>query len=148
MPSGALRKDIPQGRVNQVELLDAFPFEDRVALMEVSGELLWAILEQGLSLERGILQVSGLQVVYNPGEPSGQRIRSVKVGDQPLDLSASYRVGTVEILARGGDAYVMARSARSTKLLERQFSEALQATFSARQQIDLPRRGRLLPTHR
>ena len=65
MPSGALRKDLPAGMVRRVDLLDAFPFEDRIASVTLTGAQLKAVLEQGLSLERGILQVSGVRACYD-----------------------------------------------------------------------------------
>jgi len=125
MPSGALRKDIAAGPVRKVDLLDAFPFEDRMAIVELTGSQLLDILEQGLSLERGLLQVSGLQITYDAAAPKYQRLRSVHVGDEPIDPSKTYTVSTVEILAAGGDAYTQFRKGNLTSLSKQQFGAAL-----------------------
>ncbi len=145
MPSGALRKDLPLGQVRRVDLLDAFPFEDDIAVVEVSGNLLRAILEQGLSLERGMLQVSGLVAEYDPAQPSGQRLMNVRIGERPLQADALYRIATLEILAQGGDAYVQFNEANSKVFLERPFAEVLEAYFAARDVVRVPVRGRLVP---
>ncbi|MEM1435035.1 MAG: bifunctional UDP-sugar hydrolase/5'-nucleotidase [Pseudomonadota bacterium] len=126
MPSGALRKDLPRGAVRRVDLLDAFPFEDRLARVTVTGTLLREIIEQGLTLERGLLQVSGLRVTFDPGRPAGQRVLAVTVGEEPLDDQRRYTVGTLEILSEGGDAYDQFRRAEDRTLLERTFAAALE----------------------
>ncbi len=145
MPSGALRKDLPLGDVRRVDLLDAFPFEDDVAIVAVSGAVLAAILEQGLSLERGLLQVSGLVATYDPTQAPGQRLVDVRINERPLDPEATYVVATLEILAQGGDAYVQFRDAKSVTFLERPFAEVLEAFFTSRDLVGVPKRGRLVP---
>ena len=145
MPSGALRRDLPQGAVRREELIDAFPFEDRLARVTVSGDVLLAILEQGFSLERGLLQVAGMRVYYDAAAAPGARVHAVCIGGQPLAPARRYSVGTVEILARGGDAYHQFAAADDSRLLAESFADVLEAFFRARSPIAAPRRGRLLP---
>jgi len=144
MPSGALRKDIPAGNVRLVDLLDAFPFEDRLALVTVTGATLQRILEQGLSLQRGMLQVSGLQVVYDPKQPIGRRLIRVSVNGERLESDRSYRVATLEILAQGGDAYVQFEQAQKTNITQRRFATMLEEYFRANKIVGLPSRERLI----
>jgi 2',3'-cyclic-nucleotide 2'-phosphodiesterase (5'-nucleotidase family) len=143
MPSGALRKDLPGGEISVINLLDAFPFTDRVAVVELSGSVLAEIIEQGLSLERGILQVSGLEVHYDPTRLAGQRLLSVEVNGAPLENDRIYRVGTVEILAQGGDAYTQFRRGNIVSMSENTFGDVLQTWFRSRQTVELATRGRL-----
>ena len=143
VPSGALRKDLPMGVVRKIDLLDAFPFEDHVALVEVSGQLLKAILEQGLSLERGLLQASGLIATYDPTQPAGQRLLEVHIDGERLQTNQTYTIATLEILARGGDAYVQFKEAESTTM-QKPFAEVLEAYFGARDVVEKPQRGRLI----
>lgn len=147
MPSGALRKDLPRGDISIINLLDAFPFKDRVAIVELQGSVLAEVLEQGLSLERGMLQVSGLQVLYDPGRPVGQRLLSVDVNGSPLDTDETYRVATLEILAQGGDAYVPFRRGTIISFSENSFGDQLQAWFRTAETISVPERGRLSPVN-
>ena len=142
MPSGALRRDIAAGVVRQVDLLDAFPFEDRVARVRLSGAVLRAVLEQGLSLERGFLQVSGVTLDYDPGRPAGQRLLNAEVAGQPLDDTAVYDVGTLEILAARGDRYVQFADANDIELLDLRFADALVAAFQTMGSMAPPPLGR------
>jgi len=144
MPSGALRKDIAQGSIARIDLLDAFPFTDRLATVEMPGELLRQVLEQGLSLERGILQVSGLTLEYDPAADVGQRLRKVLVDSEPLEDDTMYRVGTIEILAQGGDLYQPFRHANKIEMSDEHFSDVLEEYFSSRKSVSIPDRGRLL----
>lgn len=142
MPSGALRRDLPQGAVRRVDLLDAFPFQDRVARIELTGDVLARVLEQGLSLERGLLQVSGLDVAYDPARPSGTRLASVLVNGAPLDPDAVYTIGTLEILAAGGDQFTQFSDATSNELLPLSFADALLRAFESRELVSVPDVGR------
>ena len=142
MPSGALRRDLPAGTVRRVELLDAFPFEDRVARVTLRGDVLERVLEQGLSLERGLLQVSGLEVAYDPTRPAGERITAVRVGGVPLDPSGRYAIGTLEILAEGGDSYVQFADAEAVTLFDETFADVLLAAFRRAEVVARPDTGR------
>ncbi len=72
--SGGLRADLPAGPVTRENLLDAFPFTDLVYVLEMTGDQLRDVLEQSFSLERGVLQVSGLTVWYDLSKPVGERV--------------------------------------------------------------------------
>ena len=148
MPSGALRRDLPQGDVSVISLLDAFPFTDRIAIVELSSGALLDIVEQGLSLERGMLQVSGLEVRYDPSRPAGRRLLGIEVGGEPLRLDGTYRVATLEILAQGGDAYTQFEQGRVESLSDETFGDVLQAWFRSQGQVAVPARGRLIPESR
>ena len=143
MPSGALRRDLPAGAVRREELLDAFPFEDRIARMTLTGTTLRALLEQGFSLERGLLQLSGLRIWYAPDRPAGERIARVCVGAEELVEERTYVVGTIEIIAAGGDAYVQARDAQDIDMLQERFAASLEAAFQAEEAVRVPETGRI-----
>ena len=67
--SGAIRRDIPAGPVTAAMLLDAYPFIDDIITVRLSGARIINALEHSLSLERGIMQVSGMTVRYDPARP-------------------------------------------------------------------------------
>ncbi|MEO0346873.1 MAG: bifunctional UDP-sugar hydrolase/5'-nucleotidase [Pseudomonadota bacterium] len=142
MPSGALRRDLPQGTIRRVDLLDAFPFQDRVARIELTGAVLARVLEQGLSLERGLLQVSGLDIEFDPERPPGSRLVSARVNGAPLDADEIYTVGTLEILAAGGDQFTQFSDATSNELQALSFADALLQAFEARELVPAPETGR------
>ena len=145
MPSGALRKDIPRGDVALVDVLDAFPFEDKTVVVDFTGDVLLRILEQGLSLERGILQVSGLALTYDPAKPAGARIVEATVNGLPIVPDRIYRTATIEILAKGGDAYVQARNGEIVSIRDESFAESLESYFREAGTVTVPEGNRLIP---
>jgi len=148
VPSGALRKDLPAGEIKLIDLLDAFPFTDRIAIMELDSGTLLDVIEQGLSRERGMLQVSGLEVQYDPSLPVGRRVRGIEVDGKGLRLDGRYRVATLEILAQGGDLYTMFGNGRLESMSDERFADVLEAWFRARDLVRAPPRGRLVPASR
>lgn len=102
---GTIRKDIPQGEIEVADILDTNPFVDPIVVMQVTGAQLQAIMEQSFTLLRGLLQVSGLEVVYDTSQPERQRLVSLRhngVAVQPDDV---FEVATPAIIAGGGDHY-------------------------------------------
>ncbi len=89
------------------------PFRNHVVCIRVPGKDIRTALENGVGrIEENkgrFLQVSGLQMVYDPQEPAGKRIRSVSINEMPLDPQKKYVVGTVDYLASGGDGFTMLR---------------------------------------
>jgi 2',3'-cyclic-nucleotide 2'-phosphodiesterase/3'-nucleotidase len=63
------------------------------------------VVEQGLTLERGMMQVSGLRVEYDLTRPAGQRAVRILVGGRPLEPARTYTVGTQDFVGQGGDLY-------------------------------------------
>ena len=105
--SGSLRKDLPGGDVRIVDLLDTYPFVDDVIVKEMSGEQIRRALEQSFTLERGLLQLSGLKTTYDLTQPEGQRLLSVEYGGAPLADTERLTVAAPNFLAEGGDLYTV-----------------------------------------
>jgi len=144
MPSGALRGDLAAGPITRETLLDVFPFTDRIEVLELSGEVLLRAIEQGLSLERGVLQVSGIEVRYDPGRATGRRILGATVAKAPVDASATYSVATITMLAQGGDTYRMLAGQPRKEADWGEFAAALERTIVTRDPLVAPARGRLI----
>src|SRR5215471_18589600 len=79
--AGGLRADLPQGTVTNGNVLDALPFVNTLVVCEMSGAEIREILEQGLTLERGLIQVSGLRATYDLSRPLKQRLIDLRIGD-------------------------------------------------------------------
>ena len=103
--AGGLRADLPEGPIDRAHVLDALPFVNATVALELLGRDLRETLEHGCSLERGMVQISGISARYDPKAPVGSRLREVQVGDRPLDPERLYRVATNSFLAEGGDRY-------------------------------------------
>lgn len=103
--AGGLRADIPAGVLDRSHVLDAFPFVNTSVTLSLSGGDLRAAMEQGLSLNAGMVQVSGLQACYDLQRPAGARLVSLAVAGSPVENDRKYRVTTNSFMAEGGDGY-------------------------------------------
>jgi len=142
--AGGLRADIPEGEVTNGNLLDALPFLNTLVVCEMTGAQIHEILEQGLSLERGMIQVSGMTVSYDPRRPVGRRAVDVQVAGRPLEPARLYRVATNSFLAQGGDLYQTFLQAKQVDS-GRPLSEVLTSHFRAHGEVPPPTMGRLRP---
>ena len=143
--SGGLRADLPAGEVTREDLLDAFPFTDLVNILEMTGKQIRNVLEQSFTLERGVLQVSGLKVLYDLRRPEGQRVVAVETGGRPVEPDVSYSVATLDFLASGADLYSGFIGAKVVADDGPEFSTLLENRFARDQVVAAPERGRLIP---
>jgi 2',3'-cyclic-nucleotide 2'-phosphodiesterase (5'-nucleotidase family) len=103
--SGAIRNNIPKGRITREQVFTLLPFDNILVTMKLTGKQILEILEQNAKLEHGILQVSGMEIRYDLSEPAGSRVREVYIGRRSLDPKKTYTVTTIDFLAAGGDAF-------------------------------------------
>jgi 5'-nucleotidase/UDP-sugar diphosphatase len=142
--AGGLRADLPEGPVTNGNVLDALPFVNNLVVCELTGDQIREVLEQGLSLERGLVQVSGLAATYDLGRPSGRRLVAVTVGGRPLEPARIYRVATSSFLTQGGDLYeTFLRTKRTDS--GRPMSEVVIGYFERTGEVPPPKMGRLNP---
>ena len=91
--SGSLRLDLPAGELTYGQLYEAFPFDEGLAVIELHGEELVALLRV-LSRDNRFAQAAGLRW-------DGTAARTC--AGEPLQPGRLYRVGTNEFVASGGD---------------------------------------------
>ena len=103
--SGAIRNNIPKGRITLEQVFTLLPFDNILVTMKLTGKQILEILEQNAKLEHGILQVSGMEIRYDLSEPAGSRVREVYIGRRSLDAEKTYTITTIDFLAAGGDAF-------------------------------------------
>ena len=143
-------KEYPAGAtLTRKDILSELPFGNRTVKLEVTGEMVWAALENGVSEVENAAgrfpQVSGLSFVYDPAKPKGARLLSVTAGDQPLDRARTYTLATNDYMYGGGDGYTMLKSAkpvfgvRDAKLM----ANDVMAYISARKSVDAAVEGRI-----
>ncbi len=111
---GGIRGDTvyePDTELTRKMVLGELPFGNVTVKLEISGKALLAALERGVAKVENVRgqfpHVSGMSYVFDPEQPAGSRIISVKVGRQPLDPNATYTLATHDYIARGGDNYDM-----------------------------------------
>ena len=141
--AGGLRADLPEGPVTKGNILDAFPFHNTLVSTTMNGRQVKIILEQGLSMERGMIQVSGIRAVYDLKRPINNRLLSVEINGKPLGMKKMYKVGTQSFLAQGGDLYdTFLESEYQDRKVN--FSEEIIDYLKINNEIKEPKKGRLI----
>ncbi len=143
--AGGLRADLPQGAVTKGNVLDALPFENSVVSMKMTGAQIREVVEQGLTLERGMIQVSGLRVVYDLSRPAGDRALEIVAGSERLDPQRLYLVATNSFLAQGGDLYETFTKVPDHQDSDRLLSSVVMDFLRRTGRVTAPTGGRLLP---
>lgn len=123
MNVGGVRASLPvaskygeaPGEVSYREAYDVLPFGNRLVTVTMTGAQIKSALEQQYQPvpDRGsrpmlALGVSaGFGYAWDASQPQGSRVvsGSMTLNGQPLDLDASYRVGTLNFLQEGGDLF-------------------------------------------
>jgi len=106
--SGGLRADIDAGPITFGEVFEAQPFDNTLVTVELTGNEVIQVLEEGITGDHGVVQVSGLQFAFDYDAPVGNRITGDVIDlstGLPLDPSATYYVATNDFMAVGGDDY-------------------------------------------
>ncbi len=139
--SGSLRKDLPGGDIRVVDLLDAYPFVDDVIVKEMSGAQIRRALEQSFTLERGVLQLAGLQVAYDLSRPEGARLVAVEHDGLPLQNTARLTVAAPGFLAEGGDLYDVFAEVDAVRDAGK-VTDVITRYFARHELVSPPERGR------
>jgi 5'-nucleotidase/UDP-sugar diphosphatase len=116
--SGGIRGNqvYPAGDITRREIAEIFPFGNKLVQAEISGATLLEALEHsvsagtdedGLLANGAFLQVSGLTFEFDSSQPAGERVHTVLVGGEPLDLDRIYTMATNDFILAGGDGYTM-----------------------------------------
>jgi 2',3'-cyclic-nucleotide 2'-phosphodiesterase (5'-nucleotidase family) len=112
MNAGGIRIQIDAGNITLQDVLDCFPFGNGYVELDFTGAQLWDIFEgvvSRVSVYNGQAVTSFAQVSknirfsYNPSNRVGNRLISLAIAGQPVLLSQTYRIATIDFLAGGGD---------------------------------------------
>lgn len=105
--AGGVRADVTSGPFTLGEIFTIMPFDNTIVTGELTGKQIKAILEQGTTLYKGMIQVSGLTFKYDSTKEAGSRVIEATLTDgTPIDDNAKYTVSTNNFLATGGDGFV------------------------------------------
>lgn len=141
--AGGLRADLPAGAVTKGDVLDALPFLNTVVVCDMTGAQIRAVLEQSLSLKRGMMQVSGLRATYDMRRPEGQRLVELQIGGRALDEQRIYRVATNGFIANGGDLYDTFAQTKQTDMGQ-SIADVVLDYIRRQRTIPSPQMGRLV----
>ncbi len=110
--NGGIRTTIPKGKITMEQVYMLLPFDNNLMTMDLTGAQIIGLLEQNAKTE-GMLQVSGLKVVYDMTAEAGFRVKELTIGGKPADRSRTYRVTTNDFLAAGGDRFDIFRAGKN-----------------------------------
>ncbi len=101
------------GEVTYQEAFNVQPFENRLMVMNLTGEQIDSILEEQFDNpsqgQNRILQVSrGFSYSWSESAPTGSKVEisDIKIDGVPIDPEGIYRVAANFFLAEGGDGFV------------------------------------------
>jgi 2',3'-cyclic-nucleotide 2'-phosphodiesterase (5'-nucleotidase family) len=107
--AGSIRSGIDIGPITLEEVYTAFPFENELMVVNISGEDLLAALSRAVKGRRadedgGFLHISGLTFKIKNATP-----QDILINGLPLDPAATYRTAVSDFIAGGGDGYTLFR---------------------------------------
>lgn len=112
---GSIRSNTtyPTGSLTKRDIMSILPFENPVVKIQVSGAIIRAALENGVSQVKELREsgrfphVSGISFEYDCRNPVGSRILSITINGSPLDDARIYSLAATSYLIHGGDGYKM-----------------------------------------
>lgn len=109
---GGIRAGLTAGDVTVGDIFAMLPFDNKVTLVEVTGQTVWDALENGVSgypeTYGQFPQVSGIHYTFDGSKPAGERIVSVTLPDgTPLEMDGWYTLACNDFMCGGGDGYTM-----------------------------------------
>ncbi|MBC7975816.1 MAG: 5'-nucleotidase C-terminal domain-containing protein [Myxococcales bacterium] len=101
---GGLRADLPAGQLTYGQLFAAVPFDNRFAILDVTGRDLRTLVEGNLQRGGGFLSWGGLTA---KARCKGDKLDvQIRVAGKPLVETARYKLATSDFLASGGDGMI------------------------------------------
>ena len=113
--SGGIRASIDAGEVTKGEVLTVLPFQNTLSTFQVTGAVLIAALENGVSEIEEVAgpfpQVAGMTFAVDAAAEAGARISEVMIGGAPVEMDKVYGVVSNNFVRKGGDGYAMFKDA-------------------------------------
>ena len=101
---GGLRADLPAGALTYGQLFESTPFDNRFAIVDISGADLKKAITENLGHGGGILSFGGLTA---KARCKGNHLDlQVVVAGKPVTDAARYKLATSDFLASGGDGVI------------------------------------------
>jgi 5'-nucleotidase len=97
---GGLAAELPAGELTYGQLFDAIPFDNRFAIIDITGADLRRLITTNLQRGGGILSWGGLTAKARC--KAGTLDVQIRVAGKPLDDTARYKLATTDYLATGG----------------------------------------------
>ncbi|MDE5647492.1 MAG: 5'-nucleotidase C-terminal domain-containing protein, partial [Muribaculaceae bacterium] len=98
--SGGIRRSLPEGHITQGMITDMLPFDNKIVVLDISGEDLIRAFDV-LAMRNGSDGVSSS--VKMTFDPDTKHPVSITINNSPIDNRKHYRLATIDYLANGGD---------------------------------------------
>ncbi len=99
---GGLRSRLPKGDLRYGELYEAMPFDNRFAIVKLSGAQLRELIRSNLEGRHGIISVSGIEVEAQCKD-GALSVALIRPGGKQIGDAESLVLVTSDFLATGGD---------------------------------------------
>lgn len=104
--AGGIRTDLPTGDLTVGDIFTVMPFDNTIVTGEMTGAQIKAVLEQSVTLYKGMMQISGLKVKYDSTKPEYQRVTEITLENgTPVEMDKTYTVATNDFLSGGQDGF-------------------------------------------
>ena len=100
---GGLRRGLPKGTITKGEIMTMLPFNNRIDIIDIKGSDLIPAFEQMARIGgNGVSE--GVEITYEADDDDKDpEIESITINGKPFDIATTYRVATIDYLAKGGD---------------------------------------------
>ncbi|OON98096.1 MAG: hypothetical protein ATN36_01505 [Epulopiscium sp. Nele67-Bin005] len=107
---GNIRASIDIGDITKAKIIEVLPFGNYTMTIEVLGHEILEALEIGLDsypeAKGGFPHIAGMNVIFDPTQPAGQRVASVTMDNgSALESTKTYILATNDFIKAGGDGY-------------------------------------------
>lgn len=118
--AGTIRTGIKKGEIKVKHIYSVLPFDNYIVAIKLTGRQIKEALEHGVSAieknEGRFPQISGISFEYDPEARIGERIISIYINGESIDMGKEYSVATNDFIVAGGDGYkVFGEALKSSK---------------------------------
>ncbi|MCW3786269.1 5'-nucleotidase C-terminal domain-containing protein [Plebeiibacterium sediminum] len=113
-----LRANLPEGEVTVRDIFEIMPFENQIVVLTISGTNIKAFFDY-ISTTNGE-GISGAQLVIK-----NDKVKSVTINGDVLDVNRNYYLATSDYLANGGDYFSMITNPIQSQLIGCKIREAI-----------------------
>jgi len=147
MSSGSIRVDLNKGAVTRENVMNLFPFTDKLTVVELSGKNIRELLEYSYTLPYGLAQFSGIQANYDSTKPEQQRLIRLSINGKPIKDTQRYTVATYSYAASGGDGYTVFNKGKTVSKGDSVLKVLIEG-FEKYETIQVPELGRQVDVSR
>jgi len=108
---GGIRSSIAAGEITKGDVITVLPFGNFLVVKELSGSVILNAIEHAIAAypakEGKFPQVAGLNFIFDPSRPAGERVLEIEIAGETVDYNKNYLLATNDFMAAGGDGYTM-----------------------------------------